>query len=91
MCFSWLPRKVPKEGDAREHSEKANKHNRVIATGNYCYFKFAARSITPEETPARITIRHPKMFRFSGVYKEKTCKPLSGRCSKIGPFLDTGW
>ena len=40
--------------------------------------------------PSRTTFRHPKMFGFSGVYQEKTCKFLSGRCSKIGTFLDTG-
>ena len=39
----------------------------------------------------RFAIRHPKMFRFSGVCKEKTCNIFSGRCSKIGTFLDTGW
>ena len=38
----------------------------------------------------RFASRLPKMFRFSEVYREKTCKFVSGRCSKIGTFLDTG-
>ena len=70
MYFSWSPRKVPKEGDSRGHSEKA------------CPLKKPLR---------RLAIRHPKMFRFSSVYREKTCRFLNGRCSKIGTFLDTGW
>ena len=45
----------------------------------------------PYESTRRFSIRHPKMFRFSGVYKEKTHGIFSGRCSKIGTFLDTEW
>ena len=52
MYFSWSPRKVPKEGDSRGYSEKASNNSGMIATSNHCYFKFAARSTTPEETPA---------------------------------------
>ena len=39
----------------------------------------------------RFSIRHPKMFRFSGVYSEKICNFLSCKRSKIGTFLDAGW
>jgi len=53
MFFSWSPRKEPKEGDLRGHSEKASNNSGMIATGNHYYFKFAARSTTPSETPAR--------------------------------------
>ena len=45
----------------------------------------------PFGNPRRPAIRHPKMFRFSGVYQKQISKLLSGRCSKIGTFLDTGW
>jgi len=31
------------------------------------------------------------MFRFSGVYIEKTCNILSCKRSKIGTFLDADW
>jgi len=52
MYFSWSPRKVPKESDLRGHFEKASNNSGMIATGNHYYFKFAARSTTPSETPA---------------------------------------
>ena len=51
----------------------------------------ALRKCAPLRIPRRSSIRHPKMFRFSDVYRENIFRFLSGRCSKIGTFLDTGW
>ena len=39
----------------------------------------------------RFAIRYPKMFRFSGIYGEKSFNILIGKRSKIGTFLDVGW
>ena len=49
------------------------------------------KACPPKSPLRRLADRPPKMFRFSGVYREKTCKILSGRWSKIGTFLATGW
>ena len=63
----------------------------MIATGIHTYLD-SLRGAPPLKIPcARFSIRHPKMFRFSGIYREKTCRIMCGRCSKIGTFLDTGW
>ena len=51
----------------------------------------ATSKSAPFGNPSRIANRHPKMFRFSGVYREKTCKFLSCKRSKIGTFLNAGW
>ena len=45
----------------------------------------------PFGNPRRLAIRYPKMFRFSGIYKEKALKFLECKRSKIGTFLDAGW
>ena len=38
----------------------------------------------------RISIRYPKMFRFSGIYIEQSYNILSCKRSKIGTFLNAG-
>jgi len=43
---------------------------------------------SPMYPTRRFAIRYPKMFRFSGIFIEKTCKVLRCKRSKIGTFLD---
>ena len=46
---------------------------------------------SPMYLSRRFHLRPPKMFRFSGDCCVKSCRFLSGRWSKIGTFLATGW
>ena len=90
MYFSCFAKKSTKRRRLKGTFRKGRTYG-MIATGNHTYLD-SLRGAPPLRNPcARIAIRHPKMFRFSGIYRVKTCKSLGGRCSKIGTFLDTDW
>ena len=68
MYFSWSPRKVPKEGDSRGHSEKAcplENPLRRLASQHPKMFRFL--DAYNSKIGKLSLCRHPKIGTFSGV------------------------
>ena len=68
MYFSWSPRKVPKEGDLRGHSEKAcplKKPLRRFASQRAKMFRFLNAYISKSLSLHKVDIRKSEHFRVS--------------------------